>query len=150
MNLSDHFTLEELTFSQIAARRGLDNTPNDDQIDHLRLLCENVLEPARSFLGNGPIVITSGFRSKALNKVIGGAIDSVHPEGLAADIHVPGWKIEDVFDALRVAQKIVYDQIIFECNAWVHISNPRPGVRARREMLCARGSPGRWTYERVT
>lgn len=149
MNLSDHFTLEELTFSQIALRRGLANTPNEDQIDHLRLLCENVLEPARSFLGGNPIIITSGFRSKALNKIIGGAVDSVHPEGLAADIHVPEWKIEDVFDALRIAQKIVYDQIILECNAWVHISNPRPGVRARREMLRARGTPGNWTYEKI-
>lgn len=150
MNLSDHFTLEELTFSQIALRRGLDNTPGDEQVDHLMRLCENILEPARALLGDRPIIISSGYRSKVLNKIIGGAVDSVHPEGLAADITVPGWAIADVFDVLRVSPKIVYDQIILECGAWVHISNPRPGVRARRDMLRARGTPGNWVYDRIT
>jgi zinc D-Ala-D-Ala carboxypeptidase len=149
VNLSEHFTLEELTFSQIALRRGLDNTPTEEQIANLMALCEDILEPARSLL-NAPGVITSGFRSKALNKIIGGAIDSVHPEGLAADTRWVGWKIEDAFDALRTSPKIVYDQIILECNSWIHISKPKPGVRARREMLRARGTPGNWIYELIT
>jgi zinc D-Ala-D-Ala carboxypeptidase len=148
VNLSDHFTLEELTFSEIALRRGLDNAPNEEQISNLVTLCEDILEPARALLG-APGIITSGYRSKALNKIVGGAIDSVHPEGLAADTKWVGWKIEDAFDALRTSPKIIYDQIILECGAWVHISRPKPGVRARREMLRARGIPGSWVYERI-
>lgn len=149
MNLSEHFTLAEMAFSEIALRKGLDNTPNDEQIDNLISLCENLLEPARLLL-DAPFHVTSGFRSKVINRLVGGAVDSVHPEGLACDFKPYGWKLEDAFDVLRLSPRLIYDQVIIECGTWIHISQPRSGVRARREMLVAKGTPGNWTYQNIT
>lgn len=72
MNLGKHFTLEEMTRSQAAARRGLDNSPNNKQLDSMKALVRNVLDPLREALGR-PVNINSGFRSEAVNKAVGGA-----------------------------------------------------------------------------
>ena len=77
MKLSKNFSLNEMTKSQTALRRGIDNEPTNDEIDNLRILCEYVLQPVREHFGK-PVTINSGFRSKELNKAIGGSTTSDH------------------------------------------------------------------------
>jgi len=148
VRLSDHFSLEELTFSQIAARSGLDNTPTPAQIANLTRLCETVLEPARVLLGL-PLHIDSGFRSATLNVKVGGSRSSAHMEGLAADFKV-GMPLAVAFDQLRRSTRIPFHQCIFECAAWIHISIAPDGQLPQRDVLTATGKPGSWKYERVT
>jgi hypothetical protein len=119
MNLSQHFTLSELTRSGTAVRRGIDNTPSPEVIRRLTLLCEVVLEPIRR--GCGIVAVTSGYRSVTLNRAIGGAALSQHTTGDAADINVPGMTIEDLFQWIK-ASGIKYDQLIQEFDQWVHVS----------------------------
>jgi zinc D-Ala-D-Ala carboxypeptidase len=83
MNLSANFTLKELTKSETATRLDIDNTPNDEQIESLRLLCENILQPVRDHFGK-PVKITSGFRCPAVNKATGGSATSDHCKGQAS------------------------------------------------------------------
>jgi len=73
MNLSKNFTLQELTKSDTAVRKGIDNNPNSDQIAKLQLLCENILQPVRDHFG--PVVVTSGYRSPQLSVAIGSSIN---------------------------------------------------------------------------
>ena len=119
MNLSQHFSLAELTRSQTAVRRGIDNTPTPQVIHRLTLLCTNVLEAIRQ--GCGVVAVTSGYRSVTLNRAIGGAALSQHTTGDAADINVPGMTIEDLFKWIK-ASGIQYDQLIQEFEQWVHVS----------------------------
>jgi hypothetical protein len=119
MNLSQHFTLSELTRSGTAVRRGIDNTPSPEVIRRLTLLCEVVLEPIRR--GCGIVAVTSGYRSVTLNRAIGGAALSQHTTGDAADINVPGMTIEDLFQWIKDSD-IKYDQLIQEFDQWVHVS----------------------------
>jgi hypothetical protein len=126
MNLTEHFDLNELTISETGARLGLDNTPSEEIIANLKLLCEITLEPLRDYLGK-PISITSGYRSIEINDAIGGAIDSQHTKGQAADIHVSGMTTEGLYQAIK-ASKVPFDQLIQEFNQWAHVSysiNPR-------------------------
>src|ERR1051325_8425715 len=87
MQLTEHFSLEELIASEVAARKGIDNTPPDDIVAKLRVLAAG-LERVRA-VRDGPIHVTSGYRCLALNTAIGGAHDSMHIQGLAADILCP-------------------------------------------------------------
>ena len=86
--LTDHFSLEEMTFSETAVRHGLNNKPDAASRQNLLELCENMLEPIREIAG-GPINVTSGYRSPTLNSIIAGAPDSQHKTGQAADINYP-------------------------------------------------------------
>ena len=85
MNLTKNFTLEELTASSVAQSNGINNIPDEKQILNLRRLCREILQPVREKLGK-PIIVTSGFRSPALNRRVGGVATSQHLEGAAADI----------------------------------------------------------------
>ena len=87
--MTRHFTLNELTRSATAARKGIDNNPDQEAEGNLYSLCENVLEPIRKYLGE-PLRVNSGYRSQKLNKAIGGARWSQHLEGEAADITFSG------------------------------------------------------------
>lgn len=148
INLSEHFTLAELTFSQVAARMDIYNVPDDAQIDYLVQLCEKLLEPARIILG-APLHVDSGYRSSGVNAVIGGAKDSAHMDGRAADlIPLGGVPLRNAFDALRTSQ-LPYDQLIIECNAWIHIAIAPVGASPRRQALTASGHAGAWTYQLV-
>lgn len=147
MQLSENFTLEEMTRSQTALRQGIDNTPTATQITRLTVLCETLLEPARKLLGV-PLHIDSGFRCPALNTAVGGASTSAHLDGRAADIVPIGLTLQEAFDTLRKSD-LPYDQIITECNAWIHIAIAANGTRPRRQMLAAKGSAGNWKYETV-
>ena len=120
MKLSKNFELDEFTLSQTAVRNGIENTPNSDVIKNIIILCVNVLQPLRNKLGE-PIVITSGYRSEKLNRIIGGADDSQHCKGEAADIIVPGMQACELY-AFILKSNIKYDQVILEFNRWVHIS----------------------------
>lgn len=143
MNLSAHFTLEEMVASSTAKAKKIDNTPTQEVINNLKELCVNVLEPLRVALGK-PISVTSGYRSPALNKAVGGAVDkngkpkSQHCFGQAADIQVKGMTPKQVCDKIDelVRKGIIkaYDQLIEEYGAtgWCHVSyvhNPNRKMR---------------------
>jgi len=145
--LSPNFTLEQLVFSQTAARKGIDNTPSPEIIANLTNLCVNLLEPARELL-NAPIHIDSGYRCKELNVAVGGAATSEHVLGHAADCIPQGWDLALAFDTLRTSD-LPYDQIIFECKEWIHLGMAADGVTPRREALTATGGPGAWHYQKV-
>ena len=119
MNLSIHFTLEELT---ITDHRELDNSPKQEEISNLQRLAQ-FLEQVKTALGGKPVMINSAFRSKAVNDAVGSKDTSQHRLGCAADIRVPGMTPDAVVRALIAAQ-LPFDQIIREFDRWTHISVP--------------------------
>ena len=104
MQLSKNFTLIELITSQEAARRGLDNTPTPQVITNLTNLVKNVLQPLRDLVGK-PIVISSGYRSPAVNAAIGGAKNSEHMTGCAADFTIPSKTNKETAEILRISKR---------------------------------------------
>lgn len=140
MQLSEHFHLSEFVSSQTAARRRIDNTPPAQAIDNLRRLCKVVLEPIREHFG--PVIISSGYRSPALNRAVGGAATSQHVAGEAADIEVPGVSNVELAEWIARSGR-PFDQLILEfytpgdpSSGWVHVSY---SLRRRRyQVLTAR------------
>jgi len=131
MNLSEHFTLEELTAT---SHREFDNTPNATEIANLTRLAA-MLEQVKTLLGGKPVMINSGFRSKQVNDSVGSKDTSQHRIGCAADIRVPGMTPDEVVKAI-MASDIGYDQIIREFNSWTHISVPdMPSRPPRKQAL---------------
>jgi zinc D-Ala-D-Ala carboxypeptidase len=126
MDLSANFTLEELVHSQTAERQGIDNTPTPAIEANLGLLAHG-LETVRALLGR-PMIISSGYRSPALNAAVGGAANSQHMLGLAADFTCPAAGTPADICKLIQASDIAFDQLIYEYT-WCHISfvvsNPR-------------------------
>lgn len=141
MNLSKDFTLEEL----IRTSTGLDNTPSEEEIENLRSLCVNVLQPARDALG--PIKITSGFRAPAVNAKVGGASSSQHVKGQAVDLMMSGGQ-KKLLD--WIIANVEFDQIISEFPdkngnpAWVHVSFAEG--KNRMQKLKAIKSGGKTKY----
>ena len=132
--LSEHFTYEELTRSDAAARLGVENTPNDAEIENLKRLAE-LLEEVKKAVGGKAVMINSGFRSKPVNDAVGSKDTSQHRLGCAADLRVPGMKPREVVEACIAAQ-VPFDQIILEFDSWTHISVPNaPGMQARGQKL---------------
>lgn len=129
-----YFTIEELTKSDTAKSKGIDNTPSKEEEQNLVQLIENILDPLREAYGK-PIIITSGFRCKKLNQTVGGASTSQHLLGQAADIRsVNDTKEENkrLFDLVQEL-KLPFDQLIDEYNFnWVHVSYSN---RNRRQVL---------------
>jgi uncharacterized protein YcbK (DUF882 family) len=113
--MTPHFTLAELTHTD---HRLLDNTPNAAELANLKRLAE-FLETVKTTLGGKPIMISSAYRSKAVNDAVGSRDTSSHRLGLAADFRVPGMAPDAVVRALL---HLPYDQIIREYDAWTHIS----------------------------
>jgi hypothetical protein len=133
MNLSPNFTLEELTVSETAVRKGFDNTPNATEIANL-VRTAGLLEQVRALI-NKPIIVNSAFRSKAVNDAVGSKDTSQHRIGCAADIRVPGMTPREVVEAC-IKANIPYDQIIEEFGSWTHISVPDSASRPpRRQAL---------------
>ena len=122
MNLTAHFTLEELTASETAERNGWDNSPNDQELANLVRLAE-FLEQVKEVLAGKPIIISSGLRTKKVNDAVGSKDTSQHRIGCAADFRVPGMTPDQVVKAI-VASGIGYDQVIREFDRWTHISIP--------------------------
>ncbi|MGF6591176.1 D-Ala-D-Ala carboxypeptidase family metallohydrolase [Pseudomonas sp. 2835] len=137
MQLSAHFSLAEMITSETAARRGIDNTPHAQIISNLERLCA-VLEEVRSLVGR-PVRVSSGYRSLALNKAIGGSVRSAHTLGLAVDINVTGLAPREL--ARRIMDsEVMFDQLILEYDQWVHfgLSTQSP----RRQVLTIRRGSG--------
>jgi putative chitinase len=131
MNLTEHFTLEELT---VTSHRQFDNTPNDAETTNLQRLAE-FLEKVKTVLGGKPIMVNSAFRSKAVNDSVGSKDTSQHRLGCAADIRVPGMTPDAVVRAI-IDSGLPYDQLIREFDAWTHISIQSDiGGFARRQAL---------------
>lgn len=124
--LSEHFSLAEFIRSQTATRHGIANQPNAAQTAALQALCANVLEPVRKHFGQS-IRISSGFRSLALNRAIGGSTSSQHSHGEAADFEISGVSNKAVAEFIR--DRLAYDQLILEGydgkdpnSGWIHVS----------------------------
>lgn len=142
MKLTEHFSLAELTDSPTAMRKGISNLPNDTAIGNLQRVAET-LELVRALFGK-PLVISSGYRSSALNSAVGGSKNSAHLTGLAADFTVPGITPSDTAKAI-VKAGIMFDQLIYE-GTWVHLGL---SVSApRNEVLTAHFGGGPVTYTR--
>ena len=141
IQLSRNFSLQELIKSDTAVRKGIDNNPNADQIEKLKGLCENILQPVRDHFG--PVTITSGFRSPDLCIKIGSSVNSQHTKAEAVDFECMGKDNAEVAD--WIYKNLDYDQMILEYyvpgepnSGWVHCSyvseNPRKQfLRAYKE-----------------
>jgi hypothetical protein len=132
VKLSEHFTLAELT---VTDHREFDNTPGEDAVINLARLAL-LLERVRSAVGYKPgLMVTSGYRSKAVNDSVGSKDTSQHRLGCAADIRVPGLTPKEVIEKC-LDYRIDFDQIILEFDSWVHISVPNtPGASPRNSRL---------------
>ncbi len=119
MQLSKNFTLDEFLVSQTAARHGIPNDPNAEQIANLKTLVETCLQPLRDEAGKA-IFISSGFRSWELNSLIRGSKTSAHMSGSAADFRVAGMTPYETCN-LIVEMELPYDQVIHEFGRWIHL-----------------------------
>lgn len=144
--LTPHFTLEELTFSETALRKGINNKPSVDVLDALYTTAEG-LERVRTALGV-PIVVVSGYRSPKLNAAVGGAKTSQHVTGYAADFHPLGLDLADACETLIDHEDFVnFDQLILEGgeSGWIHVSFAE---HPRREVLTASFVNGKAQYSK--
>ena len=132
MNLTEHFSLEEMVASDIAVRHSIDNNPSGDIVVNLRRLAE-FLEKVRLLL-NKPIHINSAYRSPEVNNLLGSKPTSQHCVGCAADIRVDGMTPDEIVRTIKDSS-IVFDQLIREFDSWVHISIPSEGKIARKNVL---------------
>lgn len=154
MQLSEHLTLAEVTKSQTATRLGIDNDPDAHQLAALKAVAENIFEPLRNHFGV-PIGISSGLRSKALNKAIGGSTRSQHCHGQALDIDADiygGINNRNIFRFIQ--NNLDFDQLIWEFGsdnnpAWVHVSFVDDGTN-RGQTLRAIKENGKTKYIRWT
>ena len=148
MELSKSFTLNELIKSQEAIRLGIENIPNKEHIENLKILCEKILQPLRDYYGL-PVSISSGYRSIALCEAIGSSAKSQHTKGQAADFEIFGVANKDVADF--IVQNLEYDQCILEFwnenepnSGWVHCSYSINGNR--KQYLKAQKVNGKIVY----
>ena len=138
MKLSPHFSLEELTHSDIATRLGIDNAPTVEIINNLTFLAGE-LEYVRDILGN-PMLISSGYRSYVLNDHLGSKRTSSHCKGLAVDFICPSFgDPHNVVDAIVLAN-INYDQVILEYGRWVHLSFAKENPRKQALIIDKQGT----------
>jgi hypothetical protein len=126
MQLTNNFSLKELTTSDTAIRRGLDNTPNEAVTANLKTLAEKILQPVREHYGKS-VKVNSGYRSPEVNAAVGGSRTSDHCKGQAADIEITGVANGDL--AKYIAENYKFTQVILEFytqgipdSGWVHVS----------------------------
>jgi len=131
MNITPHFTLDELTFTD---HREFDNEPDYDETENLLRLAK-LLEQVKSVLGGVPIMVNSAFRCKEVNDAVGSKDTSQHRLGCAADIRVPGMTPDEVVKAI-IAAGLPFDQLIREFDRWTHISVPNvKSAKPRGQVL---------------
>lgn len=147
MKLSYNFTLAELTKSEVAIRRAIDNTPSLAIIDNLQALVDNILQPVRNALG--PVIVTSGYRSPAVNVAVGGSPTSDHCLGMAADIEIVN--LDNKVLAQYVRDNFKFTQLILEFyqdgqpnSGWVHVSYDPKDLKC--EVLRAVKKDGKTVY----
>ena len=150
MNLTRNFTLSELTKSDTAIRKGINNNPSAEQIEKLKLLCENILQPVRDHFGR--VKITSGFRSVELCLAINSSANSQHARAEAADFECPGVDNAELADWIK--RELPYDQRILEFytpgepnSGWIHCSYTEGTPRA--SFLHAFRSEGKTKYKPI-
>ncbi len=150
MNLSQNFSLQELIKSDTAIRKGIDNNPNSDQIEKLKALCENVLQPVRDHFGR--VKVTSGFRSKELCVAIGSSEKSQHAKAEAVDFECIGVDNAEVADWVNMNCET--DQLILEFytpgepnSGWIHAS--WIPYQPRRQFMHAFKEEGRTKYKPI-
>ena len=151
MQLSENFSLLELTKSQTAERKGIDNTPSTEHQENLKSLCTSILQPVRDHFSR-VVSISSGYRSEALCLAIGSKITSQHAKGQAADFEIFGLSNKELADYIH--QNLDYDQLILEYwkesdpnSGWVHCSYNEGDNR--KQYLKAYKENGRTKYESV-
>jgi hypothetical protein len=151
MQISKHLSLAEVSRSETAKRKGIDNTPSGAHLENFKKLAENIFEPIREHFAV-PIHISSGYRSKELNTAIGGSLTSQHCQGEAIDIDMDGSPSgvsnADVFNYIK--DKLNFDQLIWEFGTdknpdWVHVSYESTG-KQRKQILKAVKSGGKTSY----
>jgi zinc D-Ala-D-Ala carboxypeptidase len=154
MQISKHLSLAEVSRSETAKRRGINNTPSGEHLENFKMLAENVFEKIREHFGV-PIHISSGYRSKELNKAIGGSATSQHCSGEAIDIDMDGSANgvtnAQVFNYIK--DNLQFDQLIWEFGSdtnpdWVHVSYESTG-KQRNQILKAVKSGGKTAYIRM-
>jgi zinc D-Ala-D-Ala carboxypeptidase len=149
MQLSKNLALAEVTRSETAKRKGISNMPTPEHIENFKLLAEKVFQPIRDHFGV-PIRISSGYRSAALNKAIGGASSSQHCSGEAIDIDMDGTTVTNAQIFNFIKDNLEFDQMIWEFGTdtnpdWVHVSYESTG-KQRKQILKAKKSGGKTTY----
>ena len=136
MKLSEHFSLSEFEHSVTAIRCNIDNSVPSELIPHLRNLCERVLEPLRQHVGE-PVIISSGYHCPELNRRVGGASNSQHLTGEAADICVNNTpKLRQWY--VWMAENLPYDQLILEKKGkkcWIHVSCKLDLIQNRKKAF---------------
>lgn len=148
MKLTANFSLNELTQSETALRKGLDNTPNEEVIANLKLLAEKVLQPVREHYGKG-VKVNSGYRSPDVNASVGGSKTSDHCKGQAADIEIPGIANADLAEYIKA--NLQFTQLILEFytqgipdSGWVHVSYDPANLKC--QTLTAVKKDGKTVY----
>lgn len=147
MNLSKNLTLFEMTRSETAKRKGIDNTPGAQEIENMKILAEKIFQPIREHFGV-PIYISSGYRSKKLNKAIGGSSTSQHCKGEAIDIDMDGHSHitnREIFNFIK--DNLNFDQLIAEFKqgndlGWVHVSYKPIGNQRKQILIATKGTFG--------
>ena len=148
MNLTQNFTLHEMTKSETALRYGMANEPSQTEIDNMQTLCEEVLQKVRDYYGMG-VKVNSGYRHPLVNSKVGGSTTSDHCKGFAADIEIPGIANADL--AQWIADNLEFRQLILEFytpgvpdSGWVHVSyNPADN---KKQVLTATKQDGKTVY----
>ena len=153
MQLTEHFTLEELTVSPTAKKLGLSNNPTPEHIANMKYCCEKILEPVRAHFGK-PIQVNSSYRSPLVNKAVGGSKTSQHVNGQAIDFEIPG--IDNKVVADWVADNLEFDQVILEFytkgdknSGWVHASIKKEGGNRRQRLIATKSKAGGTAYTPV-
>ena len=148
MNLTANFTLEELVKSETALRHDMDNTPGEAEIENLKRLCEQVLQPVREHFKTG-VKVNSGFRHPEVNAKVGGSKTSDHCKGQAADIEIPGIPNADL--AVWITENLDFTQVILELytpgvpdSGWVHVSYDPANLK--KQVLTATKQNGKTVY----
>jgi hypothetical protein len=149
MQISKHLSLAEVSRSETAKRRGINNTPSGAHLENFKKLAENIFEPIREHF-KVPIIISSGYRSKELNSAIGGSSTSQHCQGEAIDIDMDGTSITNAQIFHFIKDNLVFDQMIWEFGTdknpdWVHVSYESTG-KQRKQILKAVKSGGKTSY----
>lgn len=149
MNLSSHFTLEEMTSTK---HKELQDDPDAEAMANLKRLCVFFLEPVRELLGV-PMGINSGYRGRLVNAKVGGVPTSAHRFGRAADFVPHGYDLDDAFECIRRTD-LPYDQLILENKGgsrWIHLGIAPEGTEPRRQAMVAEVDPltNKASYRRV-
>lgn len=149
MQLSKNLTLAEVIRSESAKRKGISNMPTPEHIENFKLLASKIFQPIREHFGI-PIHISSGYRSAALNKAIGGSKTSQHCSGEAIDIDMDGTSITNAQIFHYIKDNLIWDQLIWEFGTkdnpdWVHVSYDSTG-KQRKQILVASKVSGKTVY----